>query len=185
MMEDEELRKLLEKVASKIIKQGSREMKKEVDEKTEGIEVDMVGIDSPHGIYVYEPSKDKWVLVRTKGDYFKPDRDGFYIVYFDNTRCPACRIYDLAWYPYIKLIGSSLENTYFVIILCDWFARECKSEAAKKSFEHYDVHASPTTLLMYVENGEIKDMERIEGSKTLDKLAEIIDNFIKKHKKSE
>jgi len=180
-MEDKELLDLLEKIATRIIKQRSSKMEEESVKK---IEVDMVGVDSPHGIYIYDPNKDKWVLVRTKGEYFKPDKDGFYFIYFDNTRCPACRIYDLAWYPYVKLIGSGLENTYFIVILCDWFARECKSEAAKKSFEHYDIHASPTTLLIYVENGEIKDIEKIEGSKPLDKLAEIIDKFIKKHKKS-
>lgn len=179
MGEDSELLRILERVASRIVSGRAG------DEKSlrGGVELDIIGVDSPHGIYVYDKARDKWVLIRVDDGPFRPDRDGFYIVYFDNTKCPACRIYDLTWYPYVKLIGSSMENTYFYIILCDWFAHECRSEAARNSFKHYDVHASPTTLLLYVENGEVKAQEKIEGTKPLDKLASIIDEFIKKNKK--
>jgi hypothetical protein len=111
-------------------------------------------------------------------------RDGIYVIYFDNTRCPACRIYDLSWYAYIKLIGKNLENVYFVIILCEWFAHRCRSEAASKSFEHYKIHASPTTLLLYVKDGKIVLEDRFEGAKTIDYLASRIEEFIRKTGKS-
>jgi hypothetical protein len=174
---DNELLKILESMARKIAKEKKRE------EGVKGVaEFDIIGIDSPHGIYMYDPGRDKWVLLRIEGEAFKPRTDGFHIIYFDNTKCPACRIYDLAWFPYVKLFGSKLESTYFYIILCDWFARECRSEAARKSFIEYNIHASPTTVLLYVENGKIKEKTSFEGSKPLDKLMEIIEEFIKKVK---
>ncbi len=144
------------------------------------LELDTVKIDSPHGIYIYDPEKDKWILLEDTGKPFKPWKDGYYIIYFDNTKCPACRIYDLSWYVYVKLFGRNEKDTYYVVILCDWFAHQCRSEAARKSFKEYDIHASPTTMLLYVENGEIKKIEKVEGAKTLDKLAEIIAKFKEK-----
>ena len=143
---------------------------------------DKVDVDCPHGIYVYDRGRDKWVYVDTSEEYFKPRADGIYVIYFDNTKCPACRIYDIHWFPYVSLLGSTFENVYYVIILCGWFARECRSRVASETFKKYDVHASPTTLLLCVKNGEIIDREKVEGVKTMDKLANIVEEFMKKHK---
>ncbi len=176
-MSDEEVSKLLDKLVKKII---SGKMKKE---EVKSVELDMVGVDSPHGIYIYDRGKDKWVLVKVSGEYFKPDKDGVYVIYFDNTMCPACRIYDLSWYPYVKLFSRNLENTYFVVILCAWFAHNCKSEAARESFKHYNIKASPTTVLLCVSNGEVVEEERFEGAKKLDYLATVIDKFVERCRK--
>ncbi len=179
-MVENDLEKILDELARKLVRSG--------DDKAvskEKIELDIVDVNSPHGIYIYDKKKDKWVLVRTDGEAFKPKEDGVYVIYFDNTRCPACRIYDLSWYPYIKLVGKNLENVHFVIILCSWFARNCDSEAAKNSFKEYDVHASPTTYLLYVKNGEIVLKDKFEGSKSLDVLTKKIDEFLEKVKKLE
>ncbi len=142
------------------------------------IELDVLTVDSPHGVYIYDPSKDKWVLTSSNGEAFQPNRDGVYVIYFDNSLCPACRIYDLSWYTYVKLFASMHENVYFVIIYCDWFAQKCGSRAAAESFKKYNIHASPTTLLLEVEGGKIVREERFEGSKPLEKLADIIEGFI-------
>ncbi len=169
-----ELKKILAEKAKELL-MGTKSRRK--------IELDIVGIDTPHGIYVYDRDRDKWVLIRRNGEAFQPWSDGYYIVYFDNTLCPACRIYDLSWYTFIKLFGKKYENTYYVIILCDWFAQKCRSEAARKSFEKYNIHASPTTLLLYVENGKIVREERIEGAKTVDQLVDLIEEFMSRNKK--
>lgn len=147
----------------------------------ESREYETIDPRSPHGIYIYDKEKDKWILLDLKQEYFKPRRDGVYVVYFDNTRCGACRIYDLYWFPYVKLIGSNLENVYFVIVLCEWFARNCSSKIASKTFQYYDIHASPTTLLLCIKNGEEVDREKIEGVKTMDKIAELVEEFMKKN----
>lgn len=174
-MVDEELSKLLDRIAKRIIERKS--------ENVESLELDMVRVDSPNGIYIYDKKKDKWVLIRTGGGYYIPEKDGIYVIYFDNTRCPACRMYDLSWYTYIRLFGKDLEDVNFVIVLCDWFARKCRSEAAKKTFEHYDIHASPTTVLLYVKNGKVVLEDKFEGAKKLDYLASKIDEFTRKARK--
>ncbi len=170
-MGEDEISGLLDRIAEKIAKRG-----KGVEKR---VMYDVVGVDSPHGIYVYDKEMDKWVLIRRDDGGFKPEEDGVYIIYFDNTMCPACRIYDLSWYPYVKLFGRLLEKTHFVIILCAWFAHKCDSEAAKRSFKDYNIHASPTTLLLCIKNGEVKREERIEGVKKLDYLVDSIGRFIK------
>ena len=140
-----------------------------------------VDIDSPHGIYIYDKSEDKWIYVDAERDVFIPKHDGIYIIYFDNTKCPACRVYDIYWFPYVSLLGSSLENVYFVIILCEWFARNCRSRIASNTFKYFEIHASPTTLLLCIKNGEVTDQDKVEGVKTMDKLASIVEEFARKN----
>lgn len=145
--------------------------------------VKRVDVGSPHGIYYYNKEKNEWVLVMKDDGILEPFLgDGYYVIYFDNTRCPACRIYDLSWYSFIELFGKDYDSVNFVIVLCSWFARECDSKAASESFKKYEVRASPTTILWFVKNGEIIATERKDGSMSLDKLAKFIDGFIKKNK---
>jgi len=141
---------------------------------------DRVDVDNPHGIYVYDKDKGKWVLVETSGP---PEfrKNGVYVIYFDNIRCPACRVYDIHWFPYVTLIGSSLKDVYFIIVLCEWFARRCRSEAASSTFKKYDIHASPTTVIVGVRDGNVIDKEKVEGVKTMDKLASMIEEFARKN----
>ncbi len=139
-----------------------------------------VGVDNPHGIYIYDHERDKWLYIDIGDKPFTPRHDGVYVIYFDNTKCPACRVYDIYWFPYIKLLAPH-NNIYYVIILCEWFAGRCRSICASVSFKHYDIHASPTTLLLCIRNGREIDREKHEGVKTMDKLAEIVENFAKKN----
>jgi len=124
-----------------------------------------IGTDSPHGIYVYKAKEQVWELIRVDGEAFKPWEKGVYVIYFDNTKCPACRRYDDIWFPFVeKWINERKDSTKFVIILCDWFARECKSQAASESFKKFEIHASPTTIVLYADDsGEIKYQEKYEG----------------------
>lgn len=117
----------------------------------------------PHGIYIYDRDRDLWMLVRSDGDAFEPSEDGVYVIYFDNTKCPACRKYDTIWFPFVRKWSKEHHNHKFVVVLCDWFARECKSEAASNSFRKYDVHASPTTVITYVKDGKRVYDEKYEG----------------------
>lgn len=141
---------------------------------------DKIEPNLPNGLYVFDFKNGKWVLKEINGDYFKPWEDGLYVVYFDNAKCPACRAYDNYWFPFVKLLGGAYEKAHFVIVLCNWFARECDSPIAKGSFQHYDVHASPTTLLLYVSGGEIRATEKVEGVKKMDELANVIESFLNK-----
>lgn len=143
----------------------------------EGLELDKIEPDSPHGIYLYDMSRERWVLKQVSGNPNLPWGDGYYLIYFDNARCPACRAYDNYWFPFVKIFGKIFKNVKYVIVLCDWFAKECVSEAASSSFKKFDVHASPTTILIHVVNGEIKRKEEISGVKKIDELIKIITDF--------
>ncbi|BEP18362.1 hypothetical protein PYJP_17140 [Pyrofollis japonicus] len=167
---NEEIKRLLEEKAKKMW----RELREESGEV-----VEKVGPGSRHGIYVYDPSTRKWRLLRTEGEAFRPGElgDGTYVVYFDNTRCPACRIHDKYWYPFIEEHGDR-QGYFYVIVLCAWFEKDCDSEAAAKTFEEYLVKASPTTLAALAENGRVIYREKYEGVlDTNELLREIVLGF--------
>lgn len=172
---DDELFELLKKLLLK----PEKKYKPEVD-----LELDTISPESPNGIYVYDGKREKWVLKYLNGDFFQPWEDGLFVIYFDNAKCPACRAYDTYWYPFVKLIGPTFQNSHYVIILCDWFAKECDSEIARGSFQKYDVHASPTTLLMYSNSGKIILQDKLEGVKRMDELANSIQEFLDKVSKT-
>ncbi|WP_248784135.1 hypothetical protein [Desulfurococcus mucosus] len=169
MSGDDEILNLLRKLLSR--------PERRIEAKT-GLEVDSVGPESPNGIYIFNQLNGKWVLQQVDGDHLKPWEDGLYVVYFDNTKCPACRAYDMYWYPFVKLFGRTFKDAHFIIVLCDWFTRECNSSAARNSFEHFDIHASPTTLLLSVENGAVKAVRKLEGVKRIDQLVEEVSKFV-------
>jgi len=145
----------------------------------------VIGSDSPHGIYLYDRESDKWVLASVSGEAFLPRSDGYYIIYFDNTKCSACRKYDKYWFPYVRKVAKKLSNHYFVIVLCEWFARNCRSESASKTFTTFDVHASPTTYLLHVKDGEVAYKEKYEGYLTDTELSKIVGEFRVRAEKAE
>ncbi len=135
-------------------------------------------------MYIYDRANDEWVLIRVEGDPFKPTKDGVYVIYFDNTKCPACRRYDPIWFNYVRKYASKDPKLNFVIVLCEWFARNCNSEAASKTFREYDVHASPTTIFLYVKGGKSVYSEKYEGVLYEFELSMITDGFVERAEKS-
>lgn len=144
----------------------------------EGLVLEKIEPDSPHGIYVYDCSSEKWVLRQVSGNPDLPWSDGYYMVYFDNARCPACRSYDNQWFPFVKLFGKLFPEVNYVVVLCDWFARECVSEAASSAFKKFDVHASPTTIVFQAVNGQIVRKEEMSGVKKMNELLEKLTEFV-------
>jgi len=145
-----------------------------------------VTTESPHGIYIYRPREKVWEFLRADGGAFEPPEKGVYVIYFDNTKCSACRKYDETWFPFAEKWSSEKGvNTKFVIILCDWFARECKSQAAAESFKKFDVHASPTTVVIYAdENRAIRYQEKYEGVMYEFELKLVLDKFEERAQKA-
>lgn len=96
-------------------------------------------------------------------------------MYFDNLYCPACRSQDQ--YLYKLLVKYSREpDIYFVIVVCNWFADNCTSEAASKTFKEYKVTASPTIIIAKVTNNNVVE-ERLEGVRTDGALEYYIKNY--------
>ncbi len=161
---DPEVEKLLDRMAAKIAADARR--KREFDKVEPG---------SPHGVYIYEPGSGKWVLEYVEGGAFEPRDDGMYVIYFDNAQCGACRRYDSFWFDAVPRL---VEKGYRpVIVLCDWFQKECDSQAAKESFKKYEVHSSPTTVFIYVEGGEARHQEKYRGLLLPDEIDKIAETF--------
>ncbi len=138
--------------------------------------VAMPGPGSPNGIYVYDAKKRVWNVLRRDGESFKLGElgKGLYLVYFDNLYCPACRSQDHHIYKLVMKYGGR-SDIFFVIVVCDWFANNCNSEAASKTFKEYNVSASPTIIVTKVsDNGVVE--ERLEGVRT----DSVIEYYIKK-----
>ncbi|MEM0027167.1 MAG: hypothetical protein QXT53_06405 [Ignisphaera sp.] len=137
---------------------------------------------SRHGIYLYNPETEAWELLRSDGNAFEPLGKGVYVIYFDNARCSACKRYDEIWYPFVeKWAKEKDKDTKFVIVFCEWFARECKSSAAAESFKKFDVHASPTTIVLYADDSNaIKYQEKYEGVMYEFELKLILEKFVER-----
>ncbi len=122
-----------------------------------------VGAESKHGIYKYLPRDDEWVYLHVQGlDPFIP-QDRYSVIYFDNTKCSACRRYDIYWYPFVRSLCSGSNDFTFYIVLCGWFARDCASVPASVTYMHFDVHSSPTTMLTSWVDGRLAYKEKYEG----------------------
>ncbi|BES81833.1 hypothetical protein [Pyrodictium abyssi] len=168
---DEELEKLLERKARKLLEKAKGGMGEVI--------VKRVGAGSRNGIYVYDREHGAWRLLRVDGGAFQLGElgDGVYVVYFGNTKCKACRSYDGYWHPFVESAAPRLEGYHFVIVLCDWFTHRCASPAASASFREHRVHASPTTLLAYVAGGKTVYQEKYEGVLTREELEKVVPSF--------
>lgn len=147
-----------------------------VNNNTQGFKT--INENMPHGIYVYDQGKGVWYLLKVEGESFKPYRKGVYVIYFDNAKCSACRKYDTVWFPFIENNLQNYKQFNFLVILCNWFARDCNSTAAAETFRRFDVHSSPTTIVLYAdENGDVKYQEKYEGVLYEFELKLVLDGF--------
>ncbi len=158
---DREIQDILQKFLKKLLEKAQKR------EPSEGFKI--IDSSSPNGIYVYDSSSRIWRRIQC--DKFSPWSDGLYIIYFDNTKCPACRKYDPTWFKFVEDTSSRDSDVHFVIVLCDWFARKCRAEEAASTFREFGVRASPTTVLIYVKDGKIIRREDIEGAVSYQVLA--------------
>jgi hypothetical protein len=90
------------------------------------------------------------------------DGDGFYFIYFSNSECGACRVFDDVWYPFVEMLAGKAAAR-FIIVLCGWFTRDCSSEDAKSLFKEFDVHVSPTVIVLKRSNGKVEKLLKYEG----------------------
>ncbi|MEM2005977.1 MAG: hypothetical protein QW705_00275 [Zestosphaera sp.] len=129
-----------------------------------GLGVRELGAESRHGIYRYAPDSDEWEYLDVQGlDPFIP-HDKYSVIYFGNTKCSACRRYDIYWYPFVRgMCREGSGDFAFYVILCGWFAKDCNSVPASVTYMHFDVHSSPTTILTSWVDGRLAYKEKYEG----------------------
>ena len=125
-----------------------------------------------NGVYVYSFGEKRWKLLRVDGEAFRVGElgPGIYLVYFDNLECSVCKLQDEELMKTFNSLGPDmLEKLKAVVVVCDWFARKCRSEAAAKTYKLYDVHMSPTTLVCRAYEEE-ESCERLIGVKFASEL---------------
>ncbi len=91
------------------------------------------------GVYKYESGE--WIRVSVKE--LKGDT---VIVYFDNIKCPFCRIFDPIWQSLAE--DEDLSGIVFYIVMCTFFHKNCRSIEAKNLYIKYRVTKSPTVLII-------------------------------------
>ncbi len=141
-----------------------------------------VGANSPHGIYIFDRFSNAWLRLEETSKPLVPS-NRYSVLYFDNTKCPACRKYDIYWYPFVKEFVKLYPNYGFYVILCGWFSGDCKSPTASSSFKFFDVRASPTTIFLANNGEKVLHLEKYEGVLTDVELAIIIKGFEDRVKK--
>jgi len=142
-----------------------------------------VGVNSLHGIYIFDRCSNAWLrLEETRKPLIPSSR--YSVLYFDNTKCPACRKYDVYWYPFVKEFAKLYPSYGFYVILCGWFSEDCRSTTASSSFQFFDVRASPTTIFLANDGEKILHSEKYEGVLTEVELTIIIKGFEDRVKKA-
>lgn len=99
------------------------------------------------GIYEYIDGRPQRTSSLTLGN-------GRYIIFFDNRKCPFCRIFDVMWD--VLLRDPQLKGVKFLKVVCSYFASDCTNEEAKKAYMEYEVWKSPTVMLVEVTDSERK-----------------------------
>jgi len=137
------------------------------------------GPGMPHGIYRYVDGS--WRIYRRDGEALRLGEvgDGTYVIYFYNIRCPACRMFSPQWSIFAEVLSRRLEgNLHIFVVLCDWFARECSSQAASMTFESYDISSSPTVYIAKVNGGRVIDYTTLSGYMRAEELFKIVKRYI-------
>jgi len=111
---------------------------------------------SPHGVYVWRDGG--WIASSRSA----LDGDDLYIIYFSNSECGACRVFDDVWYAFVEMVAGR-SAARFAVVLCGWFTRNCSSEDAKSLFKEFDVHVSPTVAVLKRSKGKVEKLFKYEG----------------------
>lgn len=135
-----------------------------------------VSVPLKHGIFIFNKYKCTWEPIEAK-QYWTPKKDGVYLLVFMQEWCGACHAYKPIFSKYV-LEHISNEITYVAICLGEGWK---PGDSIEKTFYRWSIRATPTTILVKIENGKISKTSIFEGVMSYEKL----DNFIKKFLESD
>jgi len=131
-----------------------------------------------HGVYYLDGNQ--WRSV-SWDEVFKGVDGGKVIVYYGNTLCGACMAFNIVWNSVASVVKGKYRDVRLVAVMCGWFEERCESNEARELFAKNRVWGTPTVVAYCVKGGEIKEIDRSEGTMTTDQLIE----FILKNKERE
>jgi len=85
--------------------------------------------------------------------------DGKVAIYFDNIKCPFCKVFNVIWAMLVE--DKDLSDVKFLRVVCTYFERECTHPEAKKAFAEFGVKRSPFVLLLVKKDGKIVAKEEL------------------------
>jgi len=128
--------------------------------------------DIPHeeGVYVFDRGSRRWTRIEVDGPWV-PREDGTYLVYFRNKICPGCKGFDKLWR---ELVYERIDELQAVpaMVQCTNFFFNCSDRTAADTFILFLVNATPQVLVLVVEGGELRFMEREFVFDSVDDLIE-------------
>jgi len=130
-----------------------------------------------NGFYFFDYITHNWVSLTCDEINFKLFFEGVSFIYFSNNFCPACRLFNLVWYPFVEEKISKKDNLYFYVSLCNWFTENCDSSCAKRAFLFFNIKASPTIAIIIKHGNKIIN-NFIEGNLKEKTLCEIVKKSI-------
>jgi len=107
----------------------------------------------PNGIYIWDGTKFSPLDVATA---YVPRGPGYYFIYFHNNLCPHCQAFYPKWVKYLREDGGIFRNITVVEVVCDWFTQQCSNDAARNTFQLYQISVSPSFLLIKVGSSGIE-----------------------------
>ncbi|NPA97370.1 MAG: hypothetical protein GXO32_07205 [Crenarchaeota archaeon] len=118
-------------------------------------------IPEEEGVYVFNREARSWVKISEDGPWV-PKEDGTYLAYFRNHICPGCKAFDRVWE---ELIEKCVDKLHAVpaLVQCRNFFFDCSDRTASDTFLLFLVNATPQVIVMVVEGGELRYVERCYG----------------------
>jgi len=127
-------------------------------------------IPQEEGVYLFDVGSKTWRKIEVDGPWV-PREDGTYLVYFRNKICPGCKGFDRLWR---ELVYERIGDLRAVpaMVQCTNFFFNCSDRTAADTFILFLVNATPQVLVLIVEGGELRFMEREFVFETVDDLIE-------------
>ncbi len=118
-------------------------------------------IPEEEGVFVFDKGSKEWRKVVEDGPWV-PKEDGVYLAYFRNHICPGCKAFDRVW---SELIEDRIEEIAAVpaLVQCHNFFFDCNDKTASDTFLLFLVNATPQVVVLIVEEGELRFVERFYG----------------------
>ena len=129
-------------------------------------------IPSEEGVFVFDKNIRQWRKACFEGPYV-PKSDGVYLFYFRNFNCIGCKAFDRIWNEILKKYINEIHGE-LIMVQCTNFFYECRDSCASDTFVLFLVTATPQLLVVIVERGELRYVEREIGVLSIDKVLEFV-----------
>ncbi len=106
------------------------------------------------GIYVYENG----IPIKTDTLVLKDEK---IIIYFDNLKCPFCKVFDVVWEMLVDDEKIKEKGIKMIRIVCTFFENNCRNPSSKNAFREYRITRSPSLLLLKQQDNKVVEKKEL------------------------